>query len=67
MPAVQAGSPQVEVYFMYKGESLSKESMMFSNYFFFPLVILGGVAVLDYLKCIGCSEDKILKQYKDFC
>lgn len=36
MPAAQAGSPQVKVYFMHKGESLFKESMMFSNYFFFP-------------------------------
>lgn len=67
MPAAQAGSPQVKVYFMHKGESLFKESMMFSNYFFFPLVKLGGVAVLDYLKYTGYSEDKILKHYKDFC
>lgn len=35
VPAVQAGSPQIELYFMHKVESISKESMLFSNFFFF--------------------------------
>lgn len=67
VPAVQAGSPQTEVYFMHKVESISKESMLFSNFFFFfSLVRFGGAAVLGYLKYTDFSEDKILKQCKEF-